>query len=56
MSDRFASSDLRNVRIGLISDIHADYEGLQNALALLDRLGVDRILCAGDLVERGMGG
>ena len=44
------------MRIGLISDIHADLDGLVGALALLDGLGVEAILCAGDLVERGHGG
>lgn len=42
------------MRIGIISDIHGDYETL---IQTLDRLRghhqVDRILCAGDLVGRG---
>jgi putative phosphoesterase len=41
------------VKIGIISDIHADLEGLDLALALLKSEKVDRIICAGDLVERG---
>jgi putative phosphoesterase len=40
------------MRIGLISDIHGSLWGLEKALALLEREGVDTILCAGDLVER----
>jgi putative phosphoesterase len=43
-------------RLGLIADIHADLEGLHKALALLDRLEADRIICSGDLVERGYDG
>lgn len=42
------------MNIGVISDIHGDYDALQ---AVLDRLDhhhqVDHILCAGDLVGRG---
>jgi putative phosphoesterase len=44
------------MRLGLISDIHADLDNLTAALALLDGMGVDAILCAGDLIERGQGG
>ena len=44
------------MKIGLISDIHADLEGLELALKLLRDKGVDRILCAGDLVDRGTDG
>ncbi|NDJ74615.1 MAG: YfcE family phosphodiesterase [Chloroflexi bacterium] len=41
------------MRLGLIADIHADLKGLEQALTLLERAQVDRIVCAGDLVERG---
>lgn len=41
------------MKIGLISDIHADLPALQKALDLLRAEGVDQILCAGDLVEKG---
>jgi putative phosphoesterase len=44
------------VKIGIISDIHANLEGLERALALLQGQKVDTILCAGDLVERGENG
>src|SRR5258706_5674667 len=44
------------MKIGLISDIHADADGLRIALDRLGQLGADKILCAGDLVERGTGG
>ena len=41
-------------RIGVISDIHADLASLQSALDRLDRANVDAVVCAGDLVERGV--
>ncbi len=44
------------MKIGLIADIHGDEAGLRRALDLLDGLGAERILCAGDLVERGSRG
>lgn len=45
-----------HVQVGVISDIHADLEGLRLALRLLDFHGVMRTVCAGDIVERGTGG
>lgn len=42
------------MKIGLISDIHADLKALNKALRLLkNRHAVDSIWCAGDLVGRG---
>lgn len=42
------------MRIGIISDIHADYDALKDVLNRLDqRHCVDQVLCAGDLVGRG---
>jgi putative phosphoesterase len=42
------------VKIGIIADIHGDYEALSTALDRLDHVHqVDHILCAGDLVGRG---
>lgn len=38
------------MRIGLISDLHANLPATEAVLAALDREGVDLILCAGDLV------
>lgn len=43
-------------KIGIISDVHANLEGLEKALAFLQGAKVDTILCAGDLVERGEDG
>ena len=39
------------MKIGLISDIHANLSALQNALNLLHAQQVETILCAGDLVD-----
>lgn len=41
------------MKIGLISDVHGDALALGRALDRLDLAGVDRILCAGDLVGYG---
>jgi putative phosphoesterase len=39
------------MKLGLIADIHGDLGRLLRAFTLLDKHGVDRILCAGDLVD-----
>jgi putative phosphoesterase len=36
--------------IGLIADIHGNYEALKSVLAALDRMGVSEIYCLGDVV------
>jgi putative phosphoesterase len=41
------------VRLGIISDVHGDLEALRVALGQLDRRGVDKIVCAGDVVGNG---
>lgn len=42
------------MKVGIISDIHGDYEALQTALDRLDNQHqVDQILCVGDLIGRG---
>ncbi|MEJ2887999.1 metallophosphoesterase family protein [Actinomycetospora aeridis] len=41
------------MRLGLISDVHANLPALDAALAALDRAGVDTLMCAGDLVGYG---
>jgi len=38
------------MKTGFISDIHGNFEALTSVLAEIDRLGVDRIYCAGDIV------
>lgn len=44
------------MKIGIISDIHADLTNLQKALTLLQQHSVDQIICAGDLVDGGPDG
>ncbi len=41
------------MRLGLLTDIHEHIVNLQRALAEFDRLGVDRVLCIGDVVATG---
>ena len=43
-------------RIGIISDVHAQLDALEIALDALTSRGVDRVLCAGDLVDKGPDG
>lgn len=42
--------------IGIISDIHADLDGLERALDFFKTQNVDEVWCAGDLVDRGVDG
>lgn len=42
--------------LGIISDIHADYDALAIALDVLIAKGVDKIVCLGDVVEKGTQG
>ncbi|HEV7780583.1 MAG TPA: metallophosphoesterase family protein [Chitinophagaceae bacterium] len=37
-------------RIGIISDIHGNYEALKTVLAELDKMGISEIYCLGDVV------
>lgn len=41
-------------RIAFISDVHADVHALRDALAQVERLGCDLVLCAGDLIDWGL--
>jgi putative phosphoesterase len=41
------------VKIGVISDVHGDVAALEAVLDRLDRLGIDKIVCAGDIVGNG---
>ncbi len=41
------------MRVGLLSDVHANLPALQTALQLLERRGADHLLVAGDLVGYG---
>src|SRR5882724_9307027 len=40
----------RDMAIGIISDIHGNYEALTAVLAELDRMKIDEIYCLGDVV------
>lgn len=44
------------MQIGIISDIHGDLANLTAALAIFRREQVDRVVCAGDLVDFGAWG
>lgn len=44
------------MKIGIISDIYGDLTPLKRALRILGREKVNRIVCAGDVVERGSNG
>jgi putative phosphoesterase len=39
------------MKIGLIADIHGHTEAFKQALVLFERLAVDQIVCAGDLID-----
>lgn len=41
------------MRFGIISDIHANLEALQTALGVLEKEGVEQIICLGDVVGYG---
>jgi putative phosphoesterase len=45
--------ELRDVKLGLISDVHGDFRALQLVFSHLRDLGADRVVCAGDLVGYG---
>jgi len=41
------------MRLGVISDLHADACALERAFEVLERRGADRVVCLGDTVEKG---
>jgi predicted phosphodiesterase len=41
-------------RLALLSDVHADVHALRDALSQVDRLGVDRVVCCGDVIDYGL--
>lgn len=41
------------MRLGVISDVHADASALDRALTVLERRGAVRVACLGDVVEKG---
>jgi putative phosphoesterase len=42
------------MQVAVISDIHENYHNLLKALEMMPALGVDRILCLGDLINAGV--
>lgn len=40
-------------KVGIIGDMHGDYDSFIKALDIFDIQGVNQILCAGDIVDRG---
>lgn len=43
----------QSLRYGILSDIHSNFEALQAVLAEIDAIGVDAVLCLGDIVGYG---
>jgi putative phosphoesterase len=41
------------MRVGVISDVHAHLDHLERALTILEAAGVDKVVCLGDVVEKG---
>ncbi len=41
------------MKLAIISDLHADVYALRDALAKIERLGCDEIVCAGDVLDYG---
>jgi putative phosphoesterase len=41
------------LKIGIFSDVHGHLNELKQTLALLEELAVDKIICTGDLVDKG---
>jgi putative phosphoesterase len=44
------------MKLGLIADVHADLDALKLALDILQGQGVNQVICAGDLVDKGLNG
>ena len=41
------------MKIAVIADIHANLEALEAALIAIEREGIDRVICLGDIVGYG---
>lgn len=46
-------TDSDTVSIGVVADLHGDYQGFLKALAIFEQHGISQIVCAGDIVDRG---
>ena len=53
ISDEMSIMSSSSTVIGIIADIHGDLPSFQRALAVLEREHVSRIVCAGDIADRG---
>ncbi len=42
------------MKLAIISDVHADVHALRDALAQIERLGCEEIVCAGDILDWGL--
>ena len=42
-----------SVTIGVVADLHGDYEGFLKALDIFEEQGITQLVCAGDIVDRG---
>lgn len=40
-------------KLAIISDLHADFDALRDALSQIERLGCERVVCAGDILDNG---
>ena len=40
-------------KLAILSDVHADVHAVQDALRQIERVGCERVVCAGDLVDYG---
>ncbi|MEO8613085.1 MAG: YfcE family phosphodiesterase [Chloroflexota bacterium] len=44
------------MRIGILADIHGELDALKQALGFFHHQGIETVICAGDLVDRGTDG
>ena len=42
------------MKLAVITDVHADVHALRDALVQIDKLGIEQIVCCGDLIDYGM--
>jgi protein phosphatase len=41
------------MRVGFIGNVHGQAKALESMVARLEAAGIDRLICLGDLVDRG---
>lgn len=42
------------MKLGVLSDVHSDLQALEDAFRQFDRMGCERVVCAGDIVDYGL--